>query len=339
MITRGHYIGQLVDELTSIAEQVKNRGILGLYDINQHCENFFREVLNLAYEWSLINLNEERSNFPGLDLGDKTAGVGVQVTSSKDSAKVNKTLEKALPEKEKFPTIYVFIIGEKQGSYTLKEEFTDPFKFSPGQILDIGDLLKKITGMRIDILRDLFEYVQREVVRVRIDLEIPDASGAYKTNISTYVEAVPMESFTGISSFVKSEQLSNPQYDFDETMLTADFRTLITKLKKLPRITRQFLVLMIERGDSQDGEGNFNLFDPYLRRICTWKDMDGELQLLEHENLVTFVEGFDDEMAKWRIRLKEAKTECFLTEIVKFLRDGKHSLDAPFVRLDFSAFS
>jgi hypothetical protein len=43
---------------------------------------------------SLVNLNENRSNAPGLDLGDEANGIAFQVTAERTSAKVNETLAK-----------------------------------------------------------------------------------------------------------------------------------------------------------------------------------------------------------------------------------------------------
>src|ERR1019366_3338235 len=46
-------------------------------------------TLNYLLNSSLVNLNDERSNAPGLDLGDEHEGIAFQVTAEKTSAKVN----------------------------------------------------------------------------------------------------------------------------------------------------------------------------------------------------------------------------------------------------------
>ncbi|MEK2099206.1 SMEK domain-containing protein [Vibrio parahaemolyticus] len=83
MITRGYYIGQIIDELSSISEKVKNRGKLGLTDIHVHLEDFYRDILNITLGLNLENLNKERTNSPGLDLGDEVEGIAFQVTGTK----------------------------------------------------------------------------------------------------------------------------------------------------------------------------------------------------------------------------------------------------------------
>ena len=93
MLTRGHLIGQIVDDLAGIAAQAKQRARLHLFDIHTHVENFAKEVLNRVLNLGLSNLNAEHSNNPGLDLGDATKGWAFQVTADKSGAKVKETLE------------------------------------------------------------------------------------------------------------------------------------------------------------------------------------------------------------------------------------------------------
>jgi hypothetical protein len=44
----------------------------GLYDINRVSEDVATGLLNLVFNLDLKNLNEEETNFPGIDLGGKT---------------------------------------------------------------------------------------------------------------------------------------------------------------------------------------------------------------------------------------------------------------------------
>ncbi|WOH57835.1 SMEK domain-containing protein [Bradyrhizobium sp. BWC-3-1] len=66
MLTRGYFIGEIVDALSDVAGQVSTRGRLGLTDLNKHAEDFFKTILNHLLSISLVNLNTDRSNEPGL---------------------------------------------------------------------------------------------------------------------------------------------------------------------------------------------------------------------------------------------------------------------------------
>src|SRR4051794_38151208 len=112
MLTRGYFIGEIVDALSDVASQVSTRGRLGLTDLNKHAEDFFKTILNYLFSYSLENLNDDRSNAPGLDLGDEANGVAFQITAERTSAKVNDTLAKLTAGQiATYPRIRVLMIA------------------------------------------------------------------------------------------------------------------------------------------------------------------------------------------------------------------------------------
>lgn len=242
MITRGYFIGRIIDELTAVSQQVKSRAGLQLFDLNRCLEDFFKDILNIVYGYKLKNLNEDRSNNPGLDLGDEAAKVAFQVTSTKTSDKINKTLEKAAKQVGKFPKIYVLIMQDKQGSYTgLNAALAKPFNFTADEhVIDIQDVLKAVLSLPIDRLQQLFDLVNKEVARVKIELEVPDKTGKYQTNIDSYIEQIPRERFEGIGTYYKFLKQQNSDYEVSQQDVEKDFKKFIKSLKKLPRISRQF---------------------------------------------------------------------------------------------------
>ncbi|RGL52484.1 MULTISPECIES: SMEK domain-containing protein [Klebsiella] len=66
----------------------------GLFDINKTMEIVLTDLLNEVYDLSLINLNIIKHNHPAIDLGDKSQGIAVQVTSDGSKAKFSKTVDK-----------------------------------------------------------------------------------------------------------------------------------------------------------------------------------------------------------------------------------------------------
>ena len=340
MITRGHYIGQIIDELTAVSHQVESRAGLQLYDLNRYLEDFFKEVLNIVYDFKLINLNEERSNNPGLDLGDEAAKVAFQITSTKTSDKINKTLEKAAPQVGKFPMIYVLILVDKQGSYSgMKTTLAEPFKFNAKEhILDIGDVLKKVLSLPIDRLQRLHDLVSKEVARVKIELEVPDKTGKYQTNIDAFIEQIPREYYDGVSAYHKHLKEQNPDTEVTEQAVGKDFKKFIRGLKSLPRISRQFYAFLLDRADV-DGTG-FTISVDKLKRICSYPDMDGELRLLMEQSFCWLNEADDwDKSATWGIgTVPRANSDELTWEFMDFLKQKKISLEKVVVSLDFSDF-
>lgn len=343
MITRGYFIGQIIDELTAVSQQVKSRSGLQLFDLNRYLEDFFKDILNIVYGYSLNNLNEDRSNNPGLDLGDKEAKVAFQVTATKTSAKVNKTLEKAATQAHEFSKIFVLILVDKQSSYSLDEALTKPFGFvAEEHILDLSDVLKQVLSLSIGQLQSLHELVNKEVARIKIELEVPDKNGKYQTNIEKFIEKIPHERFEGIRTYYKhlkaEAKKESSTYDISQEDVEKDLNKFIKTLKKLPRISRQFYAFLLTRGEWRNTSKAINA--DYLKRVCQWPDMEGELRLLTEANLCIYQEPDEyDKSAEWYIHtVIIAKSYEFTCEFMGFLEKNRISLEKVIVSLDFSDF-
>lgn len=287
MITRGAYIGEIVDELSTIAEQVKNRNRLGLNDLSVFAENFYRDLLNLLLGIKLKNLNANRSNEPGLDLGDIGAKIAFQVTSSATSAKINATLLKLTPEHEKaYDKIVVLAIGKAQGSYTSDPTLWTKCNFTADDIWDITTLARKAVELEIESLSKLVHLIRTNVVPLRVDLEIPDEEGRYPTSgYEKWEERAKPKVGDGnrFFAFCKEEGAKLSKREQEE--LKAAIESLGRRLSRTPRLTREFLATLFERKEpreSKRAEGDHILYDKVLREF-TGGDLDGELRILAHE--------------------------------------------------------
>jgi hypothetical protein len=340
MITRGYYIGQIIDELTAVSRQVESRAGLQLYDLNRYLEDFFKDILNIVYKYNLINLNDDHANNPGLDLGDDAAQIAFQITSSKTSEKINKTLEKAVSQIGKYPTIYVLILTEKQGSYSgINSTLAAPFKFKSKQhIIDIGDILKKVISLPIERLQILYDLITKEVARVKIELEVPDKAGKYQTNLDSFIEQIPKERYEGASTYYRYLKSENSDNEITEEAVGKDFKKFIRRLKKLPRVSRQFYAFLLDRADVDATD--FTISVDKLKRICTYPDMDGELRLLMEQNFCWLNESDDWEKSPtWGMgTIPDADSDEFTWEFMDFVKKKKLSLEKILVSLDFVDF-
>lgn len=251
MITRGHFIGEIVDELSSVANQIAARSKVGLLDLNVFSENFFRDVLNALYGWRLENLNESRSNEPGLDLGDKANKVAFQVTSRSDAAKVIGTLQKITADQAKdYDQIFVFVAGHKQGSYTLDATLCNTYSFKEENILDVRDLCRKAMDLPIEKLHALHRLIRKNVVKVLIELEVPDPeTGKYPTSGFDKWEVKPDPKVGDATRFAKwhRDEIGVPLTPKELKAVEKDLIELGRRLRRLPRVTREFLAMLFER--------------------------------------------------------------------------------------------
>jgi hypothetical protein len=112
------------------------------FDINKVSEDLCRQLLNLVYDYELLDLNvENKVNFPGLDIGDRNnAKIAFQVTSRTDRQKVIKNLQTVTKNGyEK-----VFISGIKFLILKLEDRVTFTKNMDPTKILPSFDPAKDI---------------------------------------------------------------------------------------------------------------------------------------------------------------------------------------------------
>jgi hypothetical protein len=93
-VTRKADMDSIIERLSYLKSQVEISTSQNLNDINIHAENFFRDLLNLVMTRQFQNINIVEKNAAAIDLGDKIAKVAVQVTSTNDFAKIEKTVAK-----------------------------------------------------------------------------------------------------------------------------------------------------------------------------------------------------------------------------------------------------
>lgn len=341
MLTRGYFIGEIVDALSDVSGQVSTRGKLGLTDLNKYLEDFIKTTLNHLWSLTLRNLNEERSNFPGLDLGDETSGWAFQVTAERTSGKVNETLAKLTQEQlDAFPTIKVLILGSKQGSYTLDPDQCARIGFKEEDIWDIHVLCKRCMDLPVDVLQTLYNHVRAELARVRIELEIPDENGRFQTNVADYIEAIPKPRMSDLSKFkayLRAEGLDDLTGKGE-----ADFKRVSENLAKLPRITREFLTMMIERRETEQRRGStwhgMEINVDRLDRISGYPDSEGEVRLLREYNFIDLSDPDDENNSRyWHIYFA-GTSEGFENELVDYAKQNGIPLARPLVNLDFSEF-
>jgi len=337
MITRGYLIGEIVDNLSSIQIQVENRCAIGLTDLNKYLEDFFKEILNRAYGLSLVNLNSSRSNEPSLDLGDETNSIAFQVTSQKTVQKINSTLSKLTNDQiSQYQKIIILVIGKKQNSYTPNEQLWDKTNFDFENIWDINTLLSRIILLPLETLKILYDYINNEVVGIKIELEIPDQNGNFKTNIDQFVESIPKPSFGNCEHlylFYKTEYDAN---EITQDKLVENLKDLSETLTKLPRITRDFLSFLIERREKdKDSETMYFNYDK-LERICHYSDFQGELRLLIDCGIISIDESGDPTQCPEISISYGGESGGFLSDLVVFVESRKINYKIPLVNLDFS---
>ncbi len=100
-------------QFDEIDQTIQTRNKRGYFDTPKKCEDLFCQLLNITFDWQLINLNRAKHNVPAIDLGDLEHKVCVQVTSCRDKCKKLKQTIMAF-DKHHLQTQYNKLLREPQ---------------------------------------------------------------------------------------------------------------------------------------------------------------------------------------------------------------------------------
>jgi len=338
---RGHFIGQIIDDLDAIASQVRQRCAVGQNDLNRVLEDFFKELLNLIHRSNLRNLNKERSNAPGLDLGDKTSPrkIAFQVTSRADAAKVNKTLRTVTQaDLDLYDEINVLVIGERQKTYSLDQKLVSRCNFSEMNIIGITELCREIMDLDITTIQAIHRKLVDEQRRIRIELE-PEINGKFATSVLDFIEARPSVTRSDASLLFSHQNVTGLFTTAAEAEAALD--GFVDELQRLPRLTREFFGWLLDNADAREGFGaeGREINADYVERMCAhMPSFRAELRLLEAKGFVDVDHDESSRSAYFRLSFPGAVGRNFPEAFVYFISAEELTATSMFSTMNFSAF-
>lgn len=330
MLTRGHIIGKIVDDIAGLKYQVQTRNKMNIYELNTYVESFFRETLNTVYGLSLVNLNADRINNPGIDLGDATAQIAFQITSTNTATKVNDTLNVLSPAQlTTYPKIMVFIVGSKQGSYRIDPNHVAKTGFNAKEdIIDLDDLLKNIMVLPIDTLDTLYQQFHREFRKLKIEFELVDNEGNYESSLYNRIEKQP--------NLPPANAKKLKEYLGDDVKLKHILKHYHA-LAELPRFSRELISIIGDLGKLEKygyrGK-DWGILPKILERklLMSEEELESELLILLDADFIYYGEKYIEDKPRLVIALKGE----FINGIVSWAREDKYSLKTLFNTLNFT---
>lgn len=140
--------------------------LCGSTDINRECEDFFKDIFNIMYDYELINLNTERPNFPGVDIGDYKNMIAFQITCKNDKSKIIHTLEEIQIHnlKKYFKSFKILILSKKkQYNFDNIKSLMNDLSFNPlTDIIDLEYLVNEINKCSLNKLELIAQYIQQQ---------------------------------------------------------------------------------------------------------------------------------------------------------------------------------
>lgn len=185
MLAREQALKRIVAHLANISTQAELLGKLHFFDLNIVAEDFYQRLLNEVYGYNLVNLNQTKLNTPSIDLADSALKVAVQVTTQRNSNKIQTTLLKYTNHGlgTTYKTLKVVIIGKRTGKYhTLSIPSGVSFDAN-ADIIDNESLVKDIakkTTSEIQVILDVMDSEITHNTGALSILDIPDKDALLK---------------------------------------------------------------------------------------------------------------------------------------------------------------
>ena len=289
---RKDYIDEIIKYSSRFIEEVKQYNSSGLYDINIHAENFLIPVLNKVFDLDLENLNlSKQKNFPAIDLADFENRVGIQITSTVTSQKIENSLRKFVDNSldDSFDVIYIFLLSDKQKKYP-SDKFNqivgDRIGFDINEhILDNSDLVARLTNMPLHSL----EYLSRLYRHEFSDAQIEVRERQFK---SKYLESASEQLFFNTLRISLPRYFYSAEIDIDEESALERINSqreekgwkLLKSIKRDARLVRDELIhLEIYNKDWIIREGRLYTFKDLYRRNSSFSDVTNRGTIEKHK--------------------------------------------------------
>jgi len=161
-MNRSVHFNFIEEKLDFLARRIDMRGRLNILDFHIHAEIFYRDFLNLLFDWNLVKT--EHNNEAGIDLIDKSKRIVVQVSATASKQKIESALSKELGIYSDYS--FKFISISKDAGKLRDKTYSNPHQliFSPSEdIYDVSSLLKLIQELKIEKQKELKFFLEKEL--------------------------------------------------------------------------------------------------------------------------------------------------------------------------------
>ncbi|MCA9135685.1 MAG: SpoIIE family protein phosphatase [Planctomycetales bacterium] len=162
-----NYLPEITERLLYLDQSVRAHKALRHQNSHIEIEVFFRDLLNLVFDWKLTNANRLFGrNQDSFDLSDTAKGIAVQVTVTTDAAKIRETLTKFIEKYDKdfCRLVFVYPFIEISNSTANFDDTLNGFDFDPKRDrFSFGHLLSETQDMKIERQKEVCLFLRSEI--------------------------------------------------------------------------------------------------------------------------------------------------------------------------------
>ena len=252
---RKNYFDYIEEKLAILSIRVKNRGKLNILDVHMHSENFYRDLMNLLYDWSLDNINNSIQNVEAIDLIDCNKKIIVQISATVTKAKIEKSLDKKIIEKyAQRGYKFKFVSIAENADKLRNQNYQNPYGvgFEPqNDIFDISSLEKDIIDLQTEKMERVYQFIKAELGNMPDSISF-NSDLATIINILAEVKLDSDEPLGNINMYEIDKKIEFNKLDI-ASMIINDYKIFYNQIEKKYRefdrmgLNKSMLVLQLLR--------------------------------------------------------------------------------------------
>ena len=175
-LQRQDFLTEAKEWLIRLEQSIEADKALRHQDSSIEIESFFRDLLNLGFDWNLGNANTMFGwNQDSFDLSDESAGIAVQVTITTDAAKIRKTIRGFVgrydTRYDRLVFVYPYIkVSESKADFSKDLNGFD-FNASRDRI-SFGSILQRVQDFDIDRMANFIHLLRKELRPLGIAMQL-----------------------------------------------------------------------------------------------------------------------------------------------------------------------
>lgn len=336
---------KFIDSLTRLNQKIISLGKLNVLSDHIYSENFFRDLLNKIYDYSLNNQNKIEKNAQGFDLIDERNQIIIQVSSTCTKQKIENTLKKEAIKKkqqENFRIKFMFI-GEQKDTIK-KKNYVNPHNISFDSTHDIiltddlnEDFLNKSIEQQKEILELLdkelspilfeesYSYLRDDFIDEQVEFSISNLASRYskENDIDTInnnvIEAIAITDDFKLKniSFLKNikEHIEDDVKDkLESDKAIEEYNYYMENITNFKQSVDYFLdVDTAFENKSEILKKIHELLDNIIASSDTFRIYDSYIKEKDQKYLLNFLRKIGDELINYKEYLKKTSSECLFT--------------------------
>jgi len=296
-------IKNIIKLLSILQSEISLSNSISYFDINITSETFYADLLNLIFDYRLVNLNIVEKNITSIDLGDKVSRIAYQVTSDNSSTKIIETVKKFKENKmyQEYDNLYIFLLRDKKKYTTKKIDTEDLFEFELSNILDNSDLINKVRSFPLTKIELVNKFLKENILYETEKVEISKSF-----EVETIIELINYISTSTIDKYYDSV-IIDPEFKIEKRFKKyADIiKNQYSNLgKNYGSLIKEIKTMLI------NDAGKNEVIKAYLQDISILhleKNNDNPIEALN-----SLVEFFENEISKSGIKYDRSAIKYFL---------------------------